>query len=155
MNPDNYQRKMDAEYFAANFKKEHWPADPFETGVLTDATYLDIPDLVAIHKAAKALEAEGNEVFASELVVQKNGSNNYDWRTEVRVNPLYLDRKRQQTAEICELLQAFYWGTCEGFKVKRQEIVDMGDDQLLEFVRQVDEALGLTFQKAKVMEIIE
>lgn len=155
MNPDEYQRTMQQQYDAtAQFKRDNWPAD-FD-GILVDATYLDIPDLVAIHKAAKALEAQGNEAFASELVVQKNGvKGSYDWSTSVRVNPLYLDRKRQQTAEICELLQAFYWGTCKGFKAKRQEIVDMGDAQLQEFVRQVDEALGLTFEEAKVMEIIE
>jgi len=176
---DNYQRQMQAQYettakyrpdesevrmrrefypvdAAARFKHQHWPADPFETGMLIDASYLDVADLAAIFKAGKALEVEGNQGFASELVVQKNGvKGSYDWCTSVRVNPLYIDRKRQQVAEICDLLQAFYWGSCESFKVKRQEILEMGDAQLIEMVRQVEESLDLSDRELKIMEVME
>lgn len=151
---DNYQRKMDAEYFAANFKKEHWPADPFETGVLTDASYLDVSDLAAIFKAGKALREEGNEVFYHGLIVF-NQSQDEKRKAVVKVNPLYLDAKRQRMLEITELLSDFYFGNCDDFAEKWNEILAMNDPQLAEMLRQVEEVLGLTPREMKIMEVIE
>lgn len=150
---ENYQRQMQAQYdAAANFKADYWPADPFN-GVFVDASYLDAADLVTLHKAAKALETQGNQVFAQDLVVQKNGvKGSYDWFTSVRVNPLWLDRRRQQVAEICELLNSFYWGTNSNFLAKRQEILETEDDQLIEMLRQVEENLDLSDRELEVME---
>lgn len=151
MNPENYQRKMDAEYFAANFKRIFFPADPFETGTLVDAANLDIPELVAIYRAIKNLEAGGHQPFVNTLILPRSHAN---LTPMVRVNPLFVDRRRQQKIEVCELLHEFFYGDCRTFKDKRQEIVDMGDAQLLEFVRQMEESLGLSERKMKVMEVI-
>ncbi|MEG4484839.1 hypothetical protein [Microcoleus sp. D2_18a_B4] len=151
---ENYQRKMDAEYFAANFKKEHWPADPFETGIMTDASYLDIADLAAIFKAGKALQEEGNEAFYHGLINFKR-SQDENWEAVVKVNPLYLDARRQRMLEISELLSDFYFGNCEDFAQKWNEILDMNDPQLAEMLRQVEEVLGLTPREMKIMEVID
>lgn len=151
---DNYQRKMDAEYFAANFKREHWPADPFDTGILTDASYLDVADLVAIFKAGKTLRAEGNEAFYHGLIFFERSQEDR-WKALVKVNPLYLDAKRQRMLEISELLSNFYFGDCAEFAEKWNEIFGMGDSQLVEMLRQVEEALGLTPREMKVMEVID
>jgi hypothetical protein len=107
---------------------------------------------VAIHKAAVALKALGNEVFASDFLFWKNdGGTEYDWEAMVRVNHLWLDARKQRNQEICNLLYDFFWGNCESFTVKRQEILKMEDAQLVEMVRQVEEALELT---AAEMEVI-
>ncbi|MEG4273817.1 MULTISPECIES: hypothetical protein [unclassified Microcoleus] len=147
-----YQRKMDGEYFAANFKRVFFPADPFETGVLVDAANLDVSDLVAIYRATKNLEAGGHQAFVNTLILSRD---NAHLTPMVRVNPLFVDRRRQQKVEVCELLQDFFYGDCQTFKTKRQEIIDMGDAQLLEFVQQVEEVLGLTPREMKVMEVID
>lgn len=152
MNPDNYRRKMDAEYFAANFKRVFFPADPFEDGVVFDASNLDICDLVPIYRATKSLEAGGHQPLVNTLILSRDNAN---LAPLVRVNPLFVDRRRQQKIEICELLHEFFYGDSQSFKAKRQEIIDMGDAQLLEFVRQVEEALGLTPREMKVMEVID
>lgn len=149
---ENYQRKMDAEYFAANFKKVFWPADPFESGILIDAANLDVSELVAIYRASKSLEAGGHQAFVNSLILHRDHAN---LTPMVRVNPLFVDRRRQQKIEVCELLHNFFYSDCESFKAKRQEIIDMGDAQLLEFVRQVEEVLGLTSREMKVMEVID
>ncbi len=149
---ENYQRKMDAEYFAANFKKVFWPADPFETGTLVDAANLDVSELAAIYRATKNLETGGHQAFVNSLILSRSNAN---LTPMVRVNPLFVDCRRQQKIEVCELLHNFFHGDCESFKTKRQEIVDMGDAQLLEFVRQVEESLGLSEREMKVMEVID
>lgn len=86
-----YQRNMDAQYFANQFKKDYWPADPFD-GVFVDANYLDVVDLVALHKAAAAVKAQGNQVFAQDAIVYKQ-SQEQDWSAVVRVNPRYIWKK--------------------------------------------------------------
>lgn len=153
-NTENYQRKMDAEYFAANFKKKYWPADPFETGIFTDASYLDVADLAAIFKAGKALREEGNEAFYHGFINFKQ-SQDERWEAVVKVNPLYLDARRQRMLEISELLSDFYFGKCDDFAQKWNEILDMNDPQLVEMLRQVEEVLGLTPREMKVMEVID
>ena len=68
---------------AANFKKRFWPADPFD-GVLISAEFLEVSDLVAVMKAARILEDEGNAAFVQNLV-QYRGEHQTPM---VRVNPL-------------------------------------------------------------------
>lgn len=150
-----YQRKIEALYAneaAANFKREYFPADPFDDGILVNAAYLDIKDLTAIYRASKALEIKGHQPFVNCLILPRVAAN---LTPMVRVNPLFVDACRQRKIEVCELLDQFFYGTCKTFKAKRQEIVDMGDNQLLEFVRQVEESLGLTPREMKVMEVID
>jgi len=145
-----YQRQMQAAYTempAANFKKEFWPADPFDDGVLIDAMWLDIPDLVAIHKAAKALEVQGNEALAEGLIVRYVKPMDI----KVRVNPLFLDATKQRKLEIWELLYSFFYEPVGAFTEKRQDIISMGDPQLSEYLNQVEDALNLT---AAEMEVI-
>ncbi|MEG4149534.1 hypothetical protein [Microcoleus sp. Pol12B5] len=149
---ENYQRKMDTEHYATNFKRVFFPADPFEDGVFFDATNLDICELVPIYRAAKNLEAGGHQALINSLILSRNNAN---VAPLVRVNPLFVDRRRQQKIEICQLLQEFFYGDSKSFKAKRQEILDMGDVQLLEFVQQVEESLGLTERKLKVMEVVD
>lgn len=145
-----YQRKIEALYAneaAANFKREHFPADPFDDGVLVDAAYLNIPDLVAIYKAAKTLERQGNAAFVNTLILSRG-----EGKTEmVRVNPLWVDASRQRKLEICKLLDTFYWGTSSTFAEKGQEIIEMGDAQLLEYLQQVGESLDLTARELEVI----
>lgn len=148
MNPDNYQRKMDAEYFAANFKKVFYPADPFEGGVLVDAADLDVSDLVMIFRATKNLEAGGHQPFTNTLILSRGHLN---LPPMVRVNPLFVDRCRQQKIEVCELLYQFFYGTGKTFAEKRQEVLDMGDAQLLEYVQQLEDCLGLTAAELEVI----
>lgn len=133
---------------AANFKREHFPADPFETGVLIDAMRLDIPDLVAIHKAAKALERQGNKALAEGLIVRY--AKPMDIR--VRVNPLFLAATKQRKIEIWELLYCFFYEPTRAFAEKRQKILEMNNPQLLEMLRQVEESLELTAAELEVME---
>jgi hypothetical protein len=148
-----YQRKIEALYAneaEAKFKKEHWPADPFDTGIMLDASYLDVADLAAIYKAGKILRDEGND-FLSHGLIRFKRSQDEKWEPAVKVNPLYLDARRQRTIEISELLYNFYWGKCCAFAQKRQEILNMGDIQLVEMVRQIEEALGLTAAELEVI----
>lgn len=158
--PDESEVRMRREFYsvdaATEFKRQYWPADPFD-GVFVGADYLDIPDLVAIHKAAQALKSQGNEVLAGDLLFWKQGQGGteYDWEAMVCVNRLWLDAKRQRNQEICNLLYEFFWGNCGSFTEKRQEILEMGDAQLTEDVRQVEESLGLTERELKVMEVID
>ena len=158
MNPDEYQQQMQRQYditeAAAKFKQVFWPADPFETGIMTDASYLDIPDLAAIFKAGRALREEGNEAFYHGFINFKR-SQDEKWEAVVKVNPLYLDARRQRMLEISELLSDFYFGNCDDFAQKWNEILDMNDPQLVEMLRQVEEVLGLTPREMKVMEVID
>lgn len=155
--PDESEVRMRREFYpvdaVAEFKREYWPADPFD-GCLVDANYLDVAELTNIYKAAAALKAQNKQVFA-ENSIQHWKSPQFSHQLVVRVNHLYIDAKRQRTLEIGELLHEFYFGTCESFTAKRQEILDMGDVQLLEFVQQVEESLGLTERELKVMEAID
>lgn len=146
-----YQRKVEALYaIEDNFKREFFPADPSKDGVLVDAANLDIPDLVTIFRASKSLETEGHRV--NTLIVRRDSAS---LTPLVRVNPLFVDRRRQQKIEVCELLQKFFYGDCGSFSAKWQEILDMGDAQLLELLRQAEEALGLSERELEVMEIIK
>lgn len=148
-----YQRKVEALYAneaLANFKRVFFPADPSKDGVLVDAANLDIPDLVAIYRASKNLEAGGHRV--NTLIVSRGAAN---LTPLVRVNPLFVDRRRQQKIQVCELLQEFFYGDCQTFAQKHQQIMGMGDAQLEEFVRQVEESLGLTPREMKVMEVVD
>lgn len=145
---DESEVRMLREFYSveavAQFKKDFWPADPFD-GCLADSHYLDVPDLVTLYRAAAALKSQGNEVFAKDLIQH--------WKNDqlvVKINHLYLDAKRQRILEVDQLLQQFFYGDCESFKTKRQEIMDMGDAQLVEFVRQVEESLELTPREMKV-----
>lgn len=152
--PDESEARMRQEFYsvdaAAEFKREFWPADPFD-GCLVDANYLDVADLANIYKAAAALKAQDNQVFAKDSI-QHWKSPQFRHQLVVRVNHLYLDAKRQRTLEIGELLHEFYFGTCESFTAKRQEIFDMGDAQLIEDVRQVEENLDLSDRELEVMK---
>ncbi len=149
----SYQRKVEALYAdeaAANFKREFFPADPSKDGVWVDAANLDIPELVAIYRASKNLEAGGH--LRKSLIVPRDAAN---LTPLVRVNPVFVDRRRQQKNEMCKLLHEFFYGDCKTFAAKHQEIMGMGDSQLEEFVRQVEESLGLTPRVMKVMEVID
>lgn len=173
MEPEEYQQKMHEQYettakfrvdesevrlrqefydvdAATEFKQTYWPADPFD-GVLVDANYLDMADLVTLYKAMQALKNQGNQVFASLLIAFEQSQRN-DWKAIARVNPLWLDLKKQRNLEICELLQDFYFGSNEEFLEKRQEILQSEDKQLLEMLGQVEEALELTDVEMEVME---
>lgn len=144
-----YQEKMAAQYFAANqFKKDYWPAD-FD-GIFIDANYLDVADLVALHKAASALKRQGNQVFAQDLITYRQ-SQEQEWSVVVRVNARYMEEKRQRNLQICELLQEFYLGDCKSYAVKRQEIMVNGDAQLHEMLRQAEETLDLTPEELAVI----
>ena len=148
-----YQRQVEALYAdeaAAKFKKEFWPADPFDTGIMLDASYLDIADLAVVYKAGKVLRDKGDDYLSHGLIAFEQ-SLDKKWKPVVKVNPLYLDGKRQRMIEISEIFYNFYWGDCATFAKKRQEILNMGDDQLVEMVRQVEEALNLTAAELEVI----
>ncbi|MEG5173238.1 hypothetical protein [Microcoleus sp. B3-D7] len=102
-----------------------------------DATNLHIPDLVAILRVSKSLEAGGRQPLVNTLIVSGNAD---DLTPPVRVN---------------ELIHEFFYGNCKSFAAKWQEIVNMGDAELLEFLRQAEEALGLSERELKVMEVKE
>ncbi|MEG4010361.1 hypothetical protein QUA41_30700, partial [Microcoleus sp. Pol11C1] len=146
-----YQRKIEALYAdeaASKFKREYFPADPFDDGILVDAAWLDIADLAAIYKAAKTLENQGNEAFVKCLILSREHAH---LSPLVRVNPLFVDANRQRKIEVCSLLWSFYWGDCGEFAEKRAEILEMKDPQLAEYLQQAEEALNLT---AAEMEVI-
>lgn len=154
-NPDESEVKIQQEPSgdaAAEFKREFWPADPFETGVFVDAANLGIPELVAIFRATKNLEAGGHQPFVNALILPRSKSN---LTPMVRVNPLFVDACRQRKIEVCELLQEFFYGDCQTFEAKWQEIFDTDDAQLYEYLRQVEESLGLSDRELKVMEVTE
>lgn len=142
---------LQEESMESDFKRVFFPADPFEDGTLVDAANLDISELVAIFRAAKNLESK-QLPSVNPLIVSRNGAN---LTPLVRVNPLFVDRRRQQKIEVCELLHEFFYGDCGSFAAKWQEIVDMGDPQLLEFLQQAKEALGLSERELEVMEVKE
>lgn len=156
--PDEGEVRMRQEFYpmdaAAEFKREYFPADPFDDGVLVDASYLDVADLVAIFKAGKALRDEGNETFYHGLILFKQ-SQDEKWEALVKVNPLYMDAKRQRAIEISELLSDFCFGSYADFAEKWSEILSMGDPQLAEMLRQVEESLGLSDREMKAMEVTE
>lgn len=160
---DESEARMRREFYsvdaAAEFKREFWPADPFETGILVDACYLDILDLVAIYKAAKSLERNGNEAFGNKLIIYKRNRNpnqvflsdRVDWNALVRVNPLWLEVKRQRKAEICQLLHAFYSENCQVFAEKWRQVIETQDAQLREYLQQAKESLQITEQEMEVI----
>lgn len=173
---ENYQRQMQEQYeatakyrpdesevtmrresypadAAAEFKREHWPADPFETGIFVDAAYLDVADLAKLYKARKVLIDAGHDGLAKDLIKYRC-SQERTWSPIVKVNPLYVDARRQRVCEIADLLNAFYFEDCAIFAKLYQSIQAMGDPQLDEMLRQVEEALGLTPREMKVMEVI-
>jgi hypothetical protein len=138
-----YQRKIQelyAEDAAAKFKERFWPADPYETGVLVNAADLAIDELVKVYAAAEVLHDRGDEAFLNSLILHRDHLNSPPM---VRVNPLWIDARRQRRLRIVSLLYSWYWETSEAFKIKFQEIVEAGDQQLLEDLRQVEEALTL------------
>lgn len=156
--PDESEIRMRREFYsvdaAAKFKKEFWPADPFETGVLVDAHYLEVSDLAAIYKAAYTLKLQGNEAFVDNLILYKRKQDS-TWNPLLRVSPLWIDAARQRKIEICELLEAYYRKEYESFVEKRQEIIDMKDAQLLEYLRQAEEALHLQTSERKMEAIVD
>jgi hypothetical protein len=148
-----HQRKMQAFYAedaAAKFKQEFWPADPFSE-VLVNAADLDIKDLVQVYKAAGLLHNQGNEVFLNSLIVHRGHLN---LPPMVRVNPLWIDARRQRRLQICNLLYSWYWEISEAFQKKLQEIVEADDPQLIEYVRQVEEALNVSWLKLIPVNVV-
>lgn len=137
-----YQQKMQALYnntAATIFKEQYFPADPFE-GELIDAAFLEISELTNIFKAAKALEDEGNGAFVENLIISRGL-----YRTpEVRVNSLWSDGLRIRKAKICRYLEqaCFGFSSAEEVVFYEQEIADMNDPQLSEYLRQAQEALS-------------
>lgn len=138
---------------AAEFKREHWPADPFETGIFVDAAYLDVTDLAKLYKARKVLLDAGHDNFAKDLIKYRC-SQERTWSPIVKVNPVYVDTRRQRVCEISDLLNAFYFEDCAIFAKLYQSIQSMSDPQLDEMLRQVEEALRLTPREMKIMEVI-
>jgi len=139
-----YERKMQAlhaEDAAAKFKQEFWPADPFETGVIVNSSDLSIEELVTIYKAVEVLHSQGNEAFLNCLILNRD---HFNFPPMVRVNPLWVDARRQRTVQISNLLHSWYWETSQAFEAALQEIVEAEDPQLLEYVRQVEEALNVS-----------
>lgn len=150
-----YQRKVEALYAneaAANFRREHFPADPFEDGVLVDASYLAINDLATIYRASKTLNDDGHQPFVNHLIFDRDGAK---LPPMVRVNPLFMDACRQRKTKACELLHEFFYGTNKTFAEKRAQIIEMDDPQLLEYLRQVEEVLNLTPREMTVIEVID
>lgn len=146
-----YQRKVEALYAneaVANFRREHFPADPFEDGVLVDASYLTINDLATIYRASKTLDDDGHQPFVNNVVLYIDG---VKLPPMVRVNPLFIDACRQRKTKVCELLHEFFYGTDKTFSEKRAQIIEMDDPQLLEYLRQVEEALELTAAEIEVI----
>lgn len=118
---------------ATVFKKQYFPADPFE-GELIDAAFLEIPDLVAIFEAAKALENEGNSAFVDNLIHYRDRGQYVT--PAVRVNYLYLEKLRQRKAKICKYLQK----ACS----EVDSAIEYADDaQLSEYLRQAQECLAI------------
>jgi len=157
MEPENKtiasQHEVEALYAneaVAHFKRVFFPADPSEEGVLVDAANLNVLELVAIFRAAKNLEPGKHLPSVNTLIVSRSAAN---LTPLVRVNPQFVDHRRQQKIKVCELLQEFFYGDCASFAAKWQEIVDMGDVQLLAFLSQAEEALGLSERELKVMEV--
>lgn len=141
-----------ADEAVAHFKRVFFPADPSEESVLVDAANLDVLDLVAIFRAAKNLEPGKHSPFVNTLILPRSAAN---LTPLVRVNPQFVDRRRQQKIKVCELLHEFFYGDCASFATKWQEIVDMGDAQLLKFLQQAEEALGLPETELKVIKVKE
>ena len=144
-----YQRTIQALYNHAAadiFKQQYSPADPFD-GVLIDAGFLEISELVNIFKAAKALEDEGNAAFIENLIHFRGPYTT----PAVRVNQLWLDALRQRKAKICEYLQKAYFefDSVEEVVFYEQEIVDMNDPQLIKYLRQAQEALAFEVEVEK------
>lgn len=175
---DNYQRQMQEQYeattkyrpdksearmrrescsvdAAVEFKRKNWPADPFREGIFVDAAYLDVADLAKLYKAQKVLIDAGHDAFARDLIKYRCSSQERTWSPIVKVNPLYVDKRRQRVCEIGDLLNAFYFEDCVVFAKLYQNIQTMGDSQLDEMLRQVEEALGLSEKELKVMEVIK
>jgi hypothetical protein len=147
-----YQREVEALYAnAVHFKRVFFPADPSKEGVLVDAANLDVLELVAIFRAAKNLEPK-HLPAVNNLILPRSAAN---LTPLVRVNPQFVDCRRQQKIKVCELLHEFFYGDCASFAAKWQEIVDMGDAQLLKFLQQVEEALGFPERELKIMEAKE
>lgn len=137
-----YRGRMQALYnntAAAIFKQQYFPADPFD-GELIDAAFLEVAELVNIFKAAEALENEGNAVFVENLIHFRGPYTT----SAVRVNSLWLDALRQRKAKICEYLQkaCFEFDSMEEVVFYEQEIAEMNDPQLTEYLRQAQEALA-------------
>jgi hypothetical protein len=140
-----YERKMQALYAedaAAKFKQEFWPADPFETGVVVNSSDLSIEELVQIYKAVEFLHSQGNEAFLNSLILHRGHLN---LPPMVRINPLWVDARRQRTVQVSNLLHSWHWETSQSFEKELQEIVGAGDPQLIEYVRQVEEALNVSW----------
>lgn len=149
----NYQRKMQALHHADSvtiFKQQYFPADPFDAGVLVNAADLDSAELATVFQAVKALENEGNAAFANSLILYRHGN----LTTMIRVNPLWVDARRQRSVQICELLHCFYWET-NIFEERLREIVEAGDPQLLEYVQQIEEALNVSWLIPIPMPVVE
>jgi len=137
-----YQRKMQALYDAAtNFKRDFFPADPFD-GVLVNAADLHINELVLIYRAAEKLEAEGNAPFLNNLIMHRDHA---CLPPLVRVNPLWVDARKQRTIQVCELLYSWYYETRDTFDANLFKIVKTGDPQLLKYVQQVEETLNVSW----------
>ncbi|MEG3875810.1 hypothetical protein QT972_00305 [Microcoleus sp. herbarium7] len=148
---DESETRMRREFYsvdaAAEFKRDFWPADPFEDGIFVDAAYLDVADLAKLYKARKVLIDAGHDAFAKDLIKYRC-SQERTWSPIVKVNPLYVDARRQRICEIGDLLNAFYFEDCAIFAKLYQNIRAMGDPQLDEMLRQVEEALGLSERKS-------
>lgn len=156
--PDKSEARMRRESYsvdaAAEFKRENWPADPFREGIFVDAAYLDVADLAKLYKARKVLIDAGHDDLAKDLIKYRC-SQERTWSPIVKVNPLYVDAHRQRVCEIGDLLNAFYFEDCAVFAKLYQSIQAMGDPQLDEMLRQVEESLGLSEREMKVMEVME
>lgn len=131
----------DAYAAAAVFKDQYKPADPFD-GVQIPAEMLDIPELVTVFLAAKALEDEGNAVFIPQLVEYRK-----EYQTPlIRVNQLWLDALKQRKYKMCDYIYKCcfgFGGSVEEVLGYEQEIAEMDDPQLSKYLRQAQEALAV------------
>lgn len=124
---------------ATIFKEQYKPADPFD-GVLIPAEFLEISELAAVFKAAVALEDKGYAEFIPELIKRRQ-----DYPTPlIRVDLSWLNSLRQNKYLICQYLQkcCFEFDSVEAVHFFEQEIKDLNDSQLNEYLSQAQEALA-------------
>lgn len=118
------------------FKQQYYPADPFH-GELIDAAFLEVDELVAVFKAAKALVDEGKAAFTKNLIHYRGSHTT----PAVRVNSLWLKALRIRKGKICAYVEASCFNNRFEVQWYKQKIEHMNEPQLLEYLHQAQEVL--------------
>lgn len=140
-NPTNdkaleYQRKVAALYAADNFKRDFYPANPFEDGLWTSIISTPIEVMIKCLQAEKNLENDGHSMWLA-------ATSDYYPMPLLRLNSQWIEELTARKLAIYRYASAVVSGDISAIADCRKQIVETEDLQLKQDLIEADEILQL------------